>query len=469
MQKKTKIVCTISDRKCDVPFLTELYASGMNVVRINTAHQLPETTVSVLENIYAVDGNIAILVDTKGPEVRTGELDDAIDVKTGDKVTVECKALDGVKTTKEVLQVNYPSFAKDVPVGTQILIDDGYLELRVDSKTDEKLECTIMNDGEFKRFKSVNVPGVAIKLPSLTEKDKNFIKFACDHDLDFIAHSFVRHAQDVKDVQAIIDESGKDVKIISKIENQEGVDNIDEIIEESYGIMVARGDMGIEVPGEKVPQIQKMIINKCIQAGKPVITATQMLESMIKNPRATRAEISDVANAVLDGTDAIMLSGETAYGDYPVEAVSLMTRISKEVESTRDELNPAAMDVKHIDIKRYVGKAAVKAAQNLDVKALVVPTATGKTARDVASYRSKAPVYAACIDGKGQKILALSYGVEAFPITREGGIRQNAVSALIKDGKLANDDLITMIISTLNAPGGNTNNMEINVAGNCVK
>ncbi len=233
--------------------------------------------------------------------------------------------------------------------------------------------------------------------------------------------------------------------------------------------MVARGDMGIEVPGEKVPQIQKMMINKCIAAGKPVITATQMLESMIKNPRATRAEISDVANAVLDGTDAIMLSGETAYGEYPLEAVQTMTRIAKEVEGTRGDLNDSAVNVKHIDIKRYIGKAAVKAAQDLDVSAIVVPTATGKTARDVASYRSKAPVYAACIDGKGAKILALSYGVEAFSIVREGGIKKNAISTLIEDGKLKDDDMISLIISTLNAPGGNTNSMEINLAGNCVK
>ena len=324
--KQTKIVCSVSDRRCDVDFLRKLFFAGMNVVRMNTAHATQDGIRNIISNVRAVSPHIGILIDTKGPEVRTTDVKEKIAYKTGDVVKIFGRP--EMDTTHDIINVNYKDFTRDVKVGDHILIDDGLLDMVVMDIVGPTVYATMQNDGVLGAHKSVNVPGEHIDLPALTEKDKRNILLAIDEDIDFIAHSFVRSAADVKAVQDILDEHHSDIKIIAKIENQEGVDNIDEIIDACYGIMVARGDLGIEVPIEKIPGIQRMIINKCVQKKKPVIVATQMLHTMIENPRPTRAEVTDIANAIYSNTDALMLSGETASGKHdatfpPMKTITL--------------------------------------------------------------------------------------------------------------------------------------------------
>ena len=328
MLKHTKIVATVSDQRCDVAFVEALYKAGMNVVRLNTAHMMEEGLTRVVNNVRTVSDRIGILMDTKGPEVRTTTTvnKEPIPFKTGEIVKVIGNP--DQETSHDCICVSYKNFVNDLAIGSDILIDDGDLEMKVTGKSGDCLLCEIQNDATLGSRKSVNVPGVRINLPSLTEKDRNNILWAIDHDLDFIAHSFVRNKQDVLDIQRILDERNSPIKIIAKIENQEGVDNIEEILEVAYGVMIARGDLGIEVPAEKIPGIQRMLIRKCVEVKKPVIVATQMLHSMINNPRPTRAEVTDIANAIYYRTDALMLSGETAYGKYPIEAVQTMTKVA---------------------------------------------------------------------------------------------------------------------------------------------
>ena len=331
MLKKTKIVASISDLRCDVDFIRDLFNAGMNVVRMNTAHATREGFEKLISNVREVSNRIAILMDTKGPEVRTTKnAEETTGYKTGDRVKIVGDP--GQDTVRGCIYVSYPGFVKDLSVGAKILIDDGELELEVKEKDDEALYCEVCNDATLGSRKSVNVPGVRINLPSLTEKDRKNILYAIEKDIDFIAHSFVRNKQDVLDIREILNTYGSDIKIIAKIENQEGVDNIDEILDVADGIMVARGDLGIEVPQERIPGIQRILIRKCVMARKPVIVATQMLHTMIQNPRPTRAEVTDIANAIYYRTDALMLSGETAYGKYPVEAVKTMTKIAAQAE-----------------------------------------------------------------------------------------------------------------------------------------
>ena len=329
--KQTKIVCSISDRRCEVEFLKKLFFAGMNVVRMNTAHATPDGIRAIINNTRTVSPHIALLIDTKGPEIRTTNVESPIQYKTGDVVKIFGRP--GMDTTHDIINVSYDDITKDVSVGDDILFDDGALCMHVVENTGPMLVAEVMNDGVLGARKSVNVPGVHIDLPAVTEKDRANINLAIDEDIDFIAHSFVRNAADVKAVQDILDARNSDIKIISKIENQEGVDNIDEIIDASYGIMIARGDLGIEVPIERIPGIQRTIIRKCIQKHKPVIVATQMLHTMINNPRPTRAEVTDIANAIYYRTDALMLSGETATGKYPVEASFLCLTNATSVNS----------------------------------------------------------------------------------------------------------------------------------------
>lgn len=471
MTKQTKIVATVSDLKGDVEFIGELFKRGVNVIRLNTAHQTPDDTREVIKNVRAVSERLAVLVDTKGPEMRTNlKIEQDLAIKTGDKVTFRADGLD-VATTAEAVQVNYLGFVNDVPVGAHILIDDGLLELVVDSKDDKALYTTALNNGKIKKKKSVNVPGVEINLPSVTERDKTFIEMAIDAGVDFIAHSFVRNKQDVLDVQEILDAKNSPIKIIAKIENREGVDNLDEILEVVYGVMVARGDLGIEIPGYEVPLVQKEMIQKCIKAQVPVITATQMLESMIQNPRATRAEISDVANAVLDGTDALMLSGESAYGDYPFEAVETMAQIASHVEEkTAHGIN---LDVQSDDenLQVYICKQVAKSARDLNVDAIVVPTATGSTARQIASHRPAAPIYAACYTPESLRLLSLSYGVDAYlvDVPERKDVIKNSVSPLVAQGIVNDDSLLVVAKSAPGAPKGETNRMEINTVASFTK
>ena len=328
--KQTKIVASISDRRCSTEFIRDLFEAGMNVVRMNTAHATPEGIRQIVDNTRAVSHHIGILIDTKGPEIRTTGCAAPIHYNTGDVVKIFGRP--EMDTEHDIVNLTYRNFAQDIHVGDDILFDDGALAMKVIGVNGPAVIAQVMNEGELGSHKSVNVPGVHIDLPALTEKDVQNINLAIDLDIDFIAHSFVRSAADVKAVQDILDDRGSDIKIISKIENQEGVDNIDEIIEASYGIMIARGDLGIEVPIERIPGIQRSIIRKCVRAKKPVIVATQMLHTMIHNPRPTRAEVTDIANAIYYRTDALMLSGETASGDYPVEAVRTMAQIAEQAE-----------------------------------------------------------------------------------------------------------------------------------------
>ena len=409
MLKKTKIVATISDRNCDIKLIKELRASGMDVVRLNTAHQTHEDTLKVVKNVRAVSERIALLLDTKGPEIRTTESNEKIPVSFGDKIMIKGDPK-GI-TSKSCIYVNYKGFVKDVPVDSSILIDDGEIELVVIAKEKGALVCEAKNSGQISGRKSVNIPSVHVKLPTLSEKDKAYIHFAVDHDLDFIAHSFVRNKKDAIAVQKILDERGSDLKIIAKIENQDGVDNIDEILDHVYGVMIARGDLAVEIPQERIPVVQKMIINKCIARRKPVITATQMLHSMIHNPRPTRAEISDVANAVYDGTDAIMLSGETAYGDYPVESVQTMANIAVEIESATPSIKKTPMLIVNNEISAFLAISAVNATIELNTKAIIADTNKGRTVRALAAYRGNNVIFAQCYHKRVMRELALSYGV----------------------------------------------------------
>jgi len=405
--KHTKIVATISDKRCEVEFIKQLFDAGMNVARLNTAHISTESALTMINNVRAVSDSIGILVDTKGPEIRTKNISEPIDVKEGDIIKV--KGGDG-QSTQEVFYVSYEHIHRDVPAGNYILIDDGDLALEVIEQAEDCLVCRVGNSGQIKNKKSINTPGVSVDLPSISEKDVDFIEFAAKNDVDFIAHSFVRNKKDVLAVQAILDSFDSRIKIIAKIENLDGVNNIDEILEYAYGIMVARGDLGIEIPAEKIPSIQRKLIRKAVQQKKPVIIATQMLHSMIDNPRPTRAEVSDVATAIYDRTDAIMLSGETAYGNYPVESVKVMSKIALEVEANKDNLPVPRLDN---ETSAFLAEAAVLASKELKVSAIVTDTLTGKIARYIAAFRGTLPVFAKCHNGRVKRELALSYGV--FP------------------------------------------------------
>jgi pyruvate kinase len=427
MLKKTKIVATISDLRCDVSFIRSLFENGMNVVRLNTAHQSIHDTLKVIQNVREVSDSIAMILDTKGPEIRTTPSDYKVDVKTGD--TIRLKGNGSASTTPDCIVVSYDQFVNEVAPGQIILIDDGELEFEVVEKKDDYLLCKATNDGTVKGKKSVNVPGVKFSLPALSIKDREYIDFAIEHDIDFIAHSFVRNKEDVIELQRILDQHKSRIKIIAKIENQEGVDNLDEILQHVYGVMVARGDLAIEIPYEKIPGIQKMIINKCIDSRKPVIVATQMLHSMIENPRPTRAEVSDVANAIYSKADAIMLSGETAYGNYPVDAVRTMARIATEVEKSRSDLHKTEMLVMSTRTSAYLAKSAVEASLELDCKAIIADTSTGRTIRNVAGYRGRKVVFAQCYDKRVVRELSLSFGVYADH-TKEGPNYHFIVQAL---------------------------------------
>ncbi len=468
-RKHTKIVATISDRNCSVELLTELHEAGMDVVRLNTAHQGHADTQIVVDNTRAVSEDIALLIDTKGPEIRSVMHDgiEEVPVTKGDTVTFTKDA-----SVEKSLWVNYEGFIKDVPVGATVLVDDGIVGMTVTSKTDTAILCRVENSGVIEKRKGINVPDVAIDLPSLTEKDLGYIQYSIDQDIDFIAHSFVRNAADVLAIQKILDEQGSDIKIISKIENRQGVDNIEEILDVSYGIMVARGDLGIEIPEEEVPIAQKIMIEAARAKGKPVITATQMLHTMIDNPRATRAEVSDVANSIFDGTDAIMLSGETAKGEYPVQAVQTMTRIAKKIEEAKEEMLPGVADEKLKNpTHRFLARAAIEACNELDAKALVAYTEHGTAARILSSFRGKTPIYTCMNNKRVIRELSLSYGVYPSYSEKKADI-VDYISCGIEQVKADNlveaEDNIVILTKT---PGTETgsNCLEITTPSNWVK
>ncbi|MFC2117047.1 pyruvate kinase [Bacteroidota bacterium] len=446
MTKHTKIVATLSDEKCDIDFIKDLYQAGMNVVRINTAHQSPEGSIKLINNVRQVSEKIPFLVDTKGPEIRTTRVDEDIIVSKGDIIQVSGDQ--EKKSSSDCLYVNYDNFENEAGPGLQILIDDGDVALTILEKKEGKLLCEVNNSGVIKGRKSVNVPGISFRLTSVTERDRMFIDLAIKENLDFIAHSFVRNKDDVIAVQKLLDEKNSKIKIIAKIENQDGVDNINEILDHVYGIMIARGDLGIEIPAERIPVIQRQLIKKCTERKKPVIVATQMLHTMIKNPRPTRAEVSDIANAIYSRTDAIMLSGETAYGDYAVEAVNTMRKIALEVEKNRNpkkDFSVVSIDNK---IAAFLSNAAVKAASQLSAKAVICDTLTGRTARYLSAFRGKNPVYAMCYKKSVVRELALSYGVFPDYMDHKAStdeFKHNAVFTLIEQKKIEPDDRILII------------------------
>lgn len=463
MIKQTKIVATISDKRCDVEFIRQLYIEGMNVVRMNSAHLQKEGFMKIINNVRAVSPHIGILMDTKGPEVRTTvAADDKIVLKAGDQLKV--KGAPDQPSTRDCVYVSYPFFVRDVNVGDDILFDDGEIDIKVDAKDEEFLYCSVQNDGELGSRKSVNVPGVRINLPSLTERDKVNIQIAIENDIDFIAHSFVRNKQDLIDIQTILDKYKSPIKIISKIENQEGVDNIDEILEHTYGVMIARGDLGIEVAQEKIPGIQRRLIRKCVKAKKPVIVATQMLHTMINNPRPTRAEVTDVANAIYYRTDALMLSGETAYGKYPVEAVRTMATIAKEAETTKMSENDIPIEISTNDLTSFLCHAAVETSSKLGTQAILTDTYSGRTARFLAAYRGRIPVLAICYHERSTRQLSLSYGV--IPVYQEskGNTQQyliEAIQHLLKMGWVERDSMICYLSGSF-GEGYGTTFLEVN-------
>ena len=461
--KQTKIVCSISDRHCDVDFLRKLFFAGMNVVRMNTAHATREGMENIIKNVREVSPHIGILIDTKGPEVRTTNVAEPIKYKTGDIVKVFGRP--EMDSSHDIVNVSYADIAKDVKVGDDILFDDGALDMKVIENIGPMLVAQVQNDGELGAHKSVNVPGEHIDLPALTEKDKHNILFAIEQDIDFIAHSFVRNAADVKAVQDILDEHNSDIKIISKIENQEGVDNIDEIIEASYGIMIARGDLGIEVPIERIPGIQREIIRKCTIKKKPVIVATQMLHTMINNPRPTRAEVTDIANAIYYRTDALMLSGETASGKYPLEAVQTMARIAEQAEQDKirtNDINPFIDGCE--DQREFLAHSAIESTTQLGVKGMITDSETGQTARNLAAFRGPTPVLAICYKEKTQRWLNLSYGV--IPVYQKEHTTPEhtfiaAIRMLRQKGYIGLEDKIAYLSGSF-GEGGGTTLLEIN-------
>ena len=456
--KKTKIVCTLGPASENEETLRELIKNGLNVCRLNFSHGSHEEHKGRMDLVKKIREELgqptAILLDTKGPEIRTGQFDaPEVFLEEGQTFTITMKDVMG---NKEICTVSYKGLANDVKPGDTILIDDGLVGLTVKEVNNDDIVCEVQNSGIVKNHKGVNVPGVKVNLPAITEKDRSDIEFGIEQGIDFIAASFVRKVSDVLAIREILEENNAEhIKIISKIENQEGVENLDEIIEVSDGIMVARGDLGVEIPTEEIPVVQKLMIKKCNEAGKPVITATQMLDSMIRNPRPTRAEVTDVANAIYDGTDAIMLSGETAAGKYPVEAVKTMATIAKRAEETmrnrRDKIN------KSKNVTDAISYATCTTAMDLEAKAILSSTASGHTARMVSKFRPDCPIVATTSNESVRRQLALTWGV--LPLMREksANIDQvivNSIEAAKTSNYVSKDDVVV-----ITAGGGETTNL----------
>ncbi len=473
--RKTKIVCTIGPASESPEKLEQLIDAGMNVARLNFSHGDHEEHLNRIKAIRnaaeAKKKTIGILLDTKGPEIRTHTMENGrIELQTGDLIDVSMKEVVG---TNERFSISYDRLIDDVDKDDTILLDDGLIMLRVTGKDTANglIHTVVVNSGELKNKKGVNVPGVSVQLPGITEKDKQDILFGIEHGLDFLAASFVRRPEDVLEIRELLENSGgSSIHIIPKIENQEGVDNIDAIIKVSDGLMVARGDLGVEIPPEEVPVIQKQLIEKCNQAGKPVITATQMLDSMQRNPRPTRAEASDVANAIFDGSDAIMLSGETAAGLYPVESVETMDRIARKIEESFDYRSfiTTRRREKHGNMTDAIGQAAAYTAINLKVNAVIAPTESGTTARMISKYRPGCPIISVTASEATARRLTLVWG--AFPIvgsrvTSIDSILDESVEQSVKHKYVTHGDVVIITAGVPVGEAGTTNLMKIHVIG----
>ena len=462
-------------RTMDKIILKELIAGGMNVARFNFSHGSYEEHAERIALVRQVSEQlgipVALMLDTKGPEIRTGLLKDGkkVSLEQGKEFTLYTEEREGDETG---CSITYQQLVYDVRKGDTILIDDGLIGLEVQRVSADKIECIIKNGGELGERTGVNVPNVKIHLPGVTQKDREDILFGIEQGVDYIAASFVRNSDCIMDIREILEDNhGRDIGIIAKIENAEGVENIDEILDAADGIMVARGDLGVEIPADQVPHIQKKIINKCNRKCKPVVTATQMLDSMIRNPRPTRAEAGDVANAIYDGSDAIMLSGETAMGKYPVEAVRMMAKIAETTEAHLDYSNLQKLNKKQRkkDISMAVGFASVSTAEILKASCLVVPTMTGYTARMISSLRPKTPIYAISPSEQAVRRMQLYWGVYAMPGETEDSTRHMITNSmkiilrrkLIKKGELAVFTAGDPATNMVSGRGRSTNVMQV--------
>lgn len=473
--RKTKIVCTIGPASESPEMLEQLIIAGMNVARLNFSHGSQDEhavrIAAIRDAAEKVGKPVGILLDTKGPEIRTHSMQNGeLHLTTGQVIDVSMTEVEG---TKDVFSVTYEKLIEDVEQNSIILLDDGLIQLRVLAKDYEHgvIHTIVENAGVLKNKKGVNVPGVSVQLPGITEKDASDILFGIEQGVDFVAASFVRRAKDVLEIRELLEQNGgSHIQIIPKIENQEGVDNIDEIIQVSDGLMVARGDLGVEIPAEEVPLVQKLLILKCNQVGKPVITATQMLDSMQRNPRPTRAEASDVANAILDGTDAIMLSGETAAGIYPLESVQTMDKIARRAEESVDykQIVSIRSREKETTMTEAISQAVAYTSINLKAKAVLAPTESGNTAKMIAKYRPGVPIIAVTGSVNSAQMLTLVWGVIPIVSKRASStdeILELAVDESLKHNYVNHGDLVVITAGVPVGEMGTTNLMKVHVIG----
>ncbi|MCW2276627.1 pyruvate kinase [Heliophilum fasciatum] len=473
MKLCAKIVCTIGPASSNVETLQAMMLAGMRVARLNFSHgtygEHAERIAMVRQAAAATGHSVAILLDTKGPEIRIGQVD-------GGKVTLQEGATvvlvpdDGTPGNVKQLPISYAGLAGDIEAGTRILIDDGNIELQAIHIDGKAITCEVKTGGDVLTRKGVSVPRVALKLPAISEKEVKDLEFAIVHDIDFIAISFVRTPDDVLGIRQILEERGASMQLIAKIENHQGVDNIDRILQVADGVMVARGDLGVAIPTEEVPLVQKMIIAKCNAAGKPVITATQMLDSMIRNPRPTRAEATDVANAILDGTDAIMLSGETAAGKYPVEAVRMMARIAWRAEQALEYKTARERQFASNfgSVTDSISAATCTIAADLGAKAIITLTKSGSTARMVSRYRPRCPIIAATPEEKVMRQMAVVWGAEPMKVRQTEGTDEmlsEAIDRSLQEQWIDSGDLVVLTAGVPAGVAGRTNLIKVHVAG----
>ena len=465
--KNTKIICTIGPASQNPDTIKKLILAGMNVARLNFSHGSYEEQGNKFHMIQEASKElgipVAILQDTKGPEIRLRDFTNGKEeLKAGQKFILTTEEIEG---TDEMVSITYKQLPNDVEEGMAILLDDGLIELRVDSITDTDIECTVINGGFVSNKKGVNVPGAELSMPFISDVDREDILFGIKMGFDFLACSFVRSKDDILEVRKILDEHGAKTKVIAKIENMQGIRNLAEILEVSDGIMVARGDMGVEIPLEEVPVIQKKMIKKAIEAGKQVITATQMLESMTKNPRPTRAETTDVANAIYDGTTAIMLSGETANGQYPVEAVETMTKIAQRAELDIDYINRFQRQEMHgVDVTNAISHATCTTAMDLKASAIITVTMSGFTAEMIARYKPNCPIIACCVDEGVCRQVNLLWGVRPLLIGKEesaDALFKEAVRKSQEAGYVKKGDIVVLTAGVPLAVSGTTNMIHV--------
>ncbi len=471
--RKTKIICTMGPAVDQDDVLLQLMQRGMDVARLNFSHGSHEEHLSRVRRIKKLREQlnlpIAMLLDTKGPEIRTGNFaNNRIQLEENAQITVAASQELGSET---FIPVSYADIHKDLKTGDRILIDDGLIELEVQTIEDEQLHCVVLNGGPVSNHKSINLPNVSTNLPALTDKDIADIKFAIEQGFDFIAASFVRKAADVLEIRKILEKhNGEHLHIIAKIENREGVVNFDEILKVSDGIMVARGDLGVEIPIQEVPTIQKSLIEKCYKVGKPSITATQMLDSMMRNPRPTRAEVSDVANAILDGTSAIMLSGETAAGKYPVESLAMMDSIARQTEKTIDYWgNFNKTDYQMIpSVANAISHATCMTAMDLKARAIVAVTHSGRTARLISRFRPECPIIATTVSQESLRQLSLSWGVYPFLVNEvyaTDAMFELGMNKALESGFVSNGDVVVITGGTPIGMSGTTNTLKVQTIG----